>query len=137
MPGIFRVLHIPGIFAGIKVFLGCIEQDFVQNHEVSGGFAPWTPILMLNIGRFLHIDVVCRRVCDVHFATISIFRKSQVFFRGNYAGPPVGLHFESSPWVIPPWVAPVTGPNSTAAWSINSKFFEKTNKKIILTTLPI
>ena len=78
MPGIFLgSLHIPSIFRAT-------EQDFVQNHEVSGGLAPWTPILLLNIGRFLHIVVVCRRAREVHFATISIFCKSQVFFRGNY-----------------------------------------------------
>ncbi len=85
MPGIFLgSLHIPGIFAGIQVFFRVIEQNFVANHEVSGGFAPWTPILMLNIGRFLHKVVVCRRAREVHFATINIFRKSQIFFRGNY-----------------------------------------------------
>ena len=84
MPGILGSLYIPGIFAGIQVFFRVIEQDFVQNHEVSGGFAPWTPILMLNICRLLQIVGVCCRAREVHFATISIFRKSQVFFRGNY-----------------------------------------------------
>ena len=74
MPGIFlESLHIPGIFAGIQVFF-----------RVSGDFAPWTPILVLNIGRFFHIVAVYRRAREVHIATISIFRKSQVFFRGNY-----------------------------------------------------
>ena len=61
MPGIFLgSLHIPGIFAGIQVFVclfysskllyrelvvffRVIEQDFVQNHEVPGGFAPLDP----------------------------------------------------------------------------------------------
>ncbi len=28
-------LHIPGIFAGIQVFFRIIEEDFVQDHEVS------------------------------------------------------------------------------------------------------
>ncbi len=104
MTGIFSgSLHIPGIFAGIQVFFRVIEPHFVQNHEVSGGFAPRTPILMLNIGRFLHIVAVCRRALEVDFAAISIFRKSRVFFRGNYffqvLAPPVGLRWESPPWV--------------------------------------
>ncbi len=103
MAGIFLgYLHIPGIFAGIQVFFRVIEEHFVQNHGVSRGFSPRTPKLMLNICRFIKAVVVCRRACEVHFAAISIFRKSQVFFRGNYffssAGPPVVLRLESPPW---------------------------------------
>ncbi len=85
MPRIFLgYLHIPGIFAGIQVFFRVNEQDFVQNHDFSRGFSPSTPILMLNIGRFLHIVAVCRRAREGYFARISIFRKFQVFVRGNY-----------------------------------------------------
>ena len=62
MLGIFLgSLHIPCIFVEIQVFFRVIEQDFAQNHEVSGGSAPWTPILMLNLGRFHHIVTVCHR----------------------------------------------------------------------------
>ncbi len=85
MPGIFLgSLHIQGIVAGIQVFFRVIEQDFVQNHEVSGGLPPRIPILMLNIGSYLQIVAVCRQVREVYFTKISIFHKFQVFFRSNY-----------------------------------------------------
>ncbi len=57
-----------------------IEENFVQNPEVSRGFGPWTPILMLKIGNILHLALAFK----VHFAAISIFRRFPVFFRGNY-----------------------------------------------------
>ena len=99
-------LHIPGIFAGIQVFFRVIEQDFVQNHKVSRGFAPWTPMLMLNIGRFLHIVGSAGRLRSispqsVFFGNLRYFLGVIIFLK---CWPPVGLRWESPPWGT--WMTP-------------------------------
>ncbi len=75
-------------------------------------YQDWSKILfkMLNLGIIFYIAVACRRPCDAHFPTMSIFRRSQVFFRGTV------IIFSNS-WPLmqshPPWfLQPMFGHHS-------------------------
>ena len=82
------------------------SRYFRQNLGISLG---WWSTILLNImkiwqffGNTCYTSGAVGRPRETHFATISIFRRIQVFFRGNYffqsLAPPVGLCGESPPW---------------------------------------
>ena len=71
MPGIFlECLHISGIFARIQVFFRVIKQNLFKILDFPGTLPSGPPNS-------------CRPLA-AHFATVGIFRRFQVFFRGNY-----------------------------------------------------
>ena len=57
---------------------------------------------MPKIGIIFYKAAACGRLRGTDFTGISIFRRSQVFFRANYffssPSPPVSLRVESPPW---------------------------------------
>ena len=67
-----------------------MNNKFVKNHENTVGWGvlstvkTFDPTLMLSSDSISYKAGTCGRPCEIHFAKMGIFRRIQVFFRGNF-----------------------------------------------------